>query len=363
MIKNINSYRESVMDKYQKGTDKGMDIGFKSLNELISIKAGYTTYIVGFAGAGKTELHLEILFNLTQKYGWKHAILSPEIGSVDDVIAELVSKYLKRPFYKSNPYAPQAKDIHSAMDWLSNYFYPLDNDTNDYDVDTLYEDVLKLEKDNKIHMDSVSIDPWNDLNENLIAHGGREDKYLTWALKRVRQDAKVNSRHNFIVTHARDLPPINLKSTKGGNVVCTAKPTLNSFAGGQVWSRRAFNVLGLWRPEEDAINPTTKIAFQKNEAVVLSLKSKPKGVGRKGVGSIFFDWKTNRYYEEIDGKTFYAFEHENIPPPAPEPEQTKFPYQAYEEYKMNSGFDKINTEDSSLPFNEQKPTDADDLPF
>lgn len=312
MIKGIMDYKEAVMHQYETGTAKGRDIGFKCLEDLVSIKPGYTTYLIGFAAAGKTEFHLEMLFNLTEKYKWRHALLSPEIGGVEDVIAELISKHLRKPFYKSNPFAPTEKEIFDTMAELSQWFYPMDAEANDYTVESFYEDCDKLEKDLGLKINSTSLDPWNDLDEDLTKFGGREDKYLTWALKKVRQNAKKKNRHNFIVTHAKDMPPIALKSVNGGETYCTAIPTLQSFAGGQVWGRRAFNVLGVWRPEDGAINPVDGLPFDECEALILSLKSKPKGVGKRGKASLYFDWKKNRYWEWVGSEKCYAFEHEKV---------------------------------------------------
>lgn len=312
MTKKLTDYQDLVMHHHQTGTAKGRDIGFKCLEDLVSIKPGYTTYLIGFAAAGKTEFHLEMLFNLTEKYQWRHALLSPEIGGVEDVIAELVSKHLRKPFYKSNPYAPSEKDIYNAMAHLSQYFFVLDSEENDYTIESFFAECDKIEKDFGGKINSTSLDPWNDLDENLSDFGGREDKYLTWALKKVRQDAKKNNRHNFIVTHAKDMPPIALKSATGGETFCTAVPTLQSFAGGQVWGRRAFNVLGVWRPEFGAINPVDGLPFEENEAVILSLKSKPKGVGKKGKATVYFDWKVNRFWEWVAGEKCYGWDHEKL---------------------------------------------------
>ena len=79
---------------------------------------------------------------------------------------------------------------------------------------------------------------------------------------------KKHDWHNFIITHAKEMPVFELKSTFGGKVACTAIPTLQSFAGGQVWSRRGFNVIGMWKPERGAINKTTGLPFAENEAMV-----------------------------------------------------------------------------------------------
>lgn len=313
-MKKITDYSEMVMHHYETGTARGEELGFHCLKDLITFKPKYTTYILGFPRAGKTEIHLEILFNLTERYGWKHAIMSPEIGGVEDVIAELVSKHLRKNFFKSSYKSATEKEVHQAMNYLSEYFYVLDNDDKEYDIDMFYSDCEKIEKDNGIKLNTTSIDPWNDLEENLSKHGGQGDKYLTSALRKVRSKAKNNNWHNFIVTHARDMPSIELKDVNGGKVTCTAIPTLQAFAGGQVWSRRGFNVIGMWKPEKGAINKRTGIPFEDNEAMFQVLKTKPKGSGSLGKAYLFYDWKINRYYEIFgeENTKCYSYEYLDI---------------------------------------------------
>jgi hypothetical protein len=238
--------------------------------------------------------------------------MSSEIGDSQDIIGELVSKYLRKPFFKSSSYAPTEKELFNAISYLDQYFFVLNGDEEDYDVTSFYESCIKIEKDFDIKLGTTSIDPWNDLEEDLSPHGGREDKYLNSALRKVRQSAKKNRWHNFIVTHSRDEQGVFLDTEKGGKVQCTPVPTLRSFAGGQVWARKGYNVIGAWRPEEGVISPETNLPFREGEAIILVLKAKPKGSGKPGRVSLFFDWKKNRYYEEIAMRKWYAFEKENF---------------------------------------------------
>lgn len=316
----IIDYADSVMKHYETGVSRGVDTGFKALDELLSFKLGYSTYYLGFAGAGKTEFHLEMLFNQSKRFGWKHGLLEGEIGNMEDVIGELVSKFLRKPFFKSNPFAPTEKEIYTALNWLNEHFYLIDADETDHDIESFFKYFRSLENELKIKLQTTSADPFNDFNEDLAKYGGREDKYLAWALKKYRQEAKVNNWHNNIVTHAKDLPPIVLKDITGADVYCTAVPTLNSFAGGAVWGRRAFNVVGVWRPEHNRVNGQVAltvnpanggIPFRENEVIIKILKAKPKGTAKKGAVSLYFDWQKNRYYELIDNQELYAFEHEN----------------------------------------------------
>ncbi|TDO21925.1 hypothetical protein [Pedobacter duraquae] len=318
MKKRILEYKDEVMTHYETGITRGVDTGFKTLDEILSFKLGYSTFYLGFAGAGKTEVQMEMLFNQSEKHSWKHALMSGEIGNSEDVIAELISKRLRKPFFKSNPFAASEAEVYKALAWLDHHFFLINGDDTDHTIESVYDYCESLEKEFKMKLQSTSIDPFNDLEEDLIPYGGREDKYLAWALKRVRQKAKTNNWHNNIVTHAKDLPPIILKDITGQDVYCTSVPTLNSFAGGAVWGRRAFNVVGVWRPEHNnhngvvslTMNPSTGTPFAENEAILKVLKVKPKGTAKKGSRSLFFDWKQNRYYEEVDGSSKYAFEHE-----------------------------------------------------
>lgn len=309
-LKRIKNFTDDVLKHHKTGTQRGATTGFKCLDEHLSFKLGYSTYILGFAAAGKTELHFEMLFNLSQKYGWKHGLLSAEIGETRDVIAELVKKYTRKPFFESDRYHVSEKEIYQAINYLDEHFFIAESE-NDWSINTIYDYFQLVEKENGIKLNTTSIDPWNDLEENLMDFGGREDKYLTFALKYSRQVASRNNWHNFIVTHARDMPPLAMKSISGADIYNTAVPTLQSFAGGQVWGRRAMNVLGLWRPKRGTVNAETGMPFADNEVRLLILKSKPKGSGQEGICSVYWDWKSNRYYEKLDGKDMYAFEHEN----------------------------------------------------
>lgn len=314
----ILDYKDEVMNHYEAGVIRGNDTGFKCLDELLSFKIDYQTFFLGFASAGKTEVHLEMLFNQAEHYGWKNGLLCGEVGNTEDVIAELISKKLRKPFFKSSQFGATEKEVYQAMAWLDEHFYPMNGEDEDYTIDSFFAYWKQLEKDLGIKLQSVSLDPFNDLDEELAKYANREDKFLAYALKKSRKEAKLNHWHFFIVTHAKDMPPIILKDLTGMDVYCTAVPTLNSFAGGPVWGRRAFNVVGVWRPEHNrvngkvtlTVNPATGLPFAENEAIIKVLKVKPKGTAKKGAASLFFDWKRNRYYEDINGLASFAFEHE-----------------------------------------------------
>jgi hypothetical protein len=71
------------------------------------------------------------------------------------------------------------------------------------------------------------------------------------------------------------------------------------------------------------VNPETEEPYKKNETVIEVLKVKPKIAGKKGKVSLFYDWNTNRFYDE-EGK-FARPNPDKIPVPELETqEQIKF---------------------------------------
>ena len=66
-----------VQDLYKKGITRGVYMGFDNLHDYFSLKPKGTTYIYGSPFSGKSEIWFEIMVNLSEFYGWHHAIYSP----------------------------------------------------------------------------------------------------------------------------------------------------------------------------------------------------------------------------------------------------------------------------------------------
>lgn len=307
--KQLNSVRED-------GFARGHLLGFNCLEELISIKKGYPFYIAGAPYSGKTEFLMEMLIQLSLYYKWKHFIYLGETGTAEEIIAELCYKYIGAPYrkYKSmgqeDKYAMTESDRAMAEQWVDEHFVIFDaEDENtklsDFTIEQFYANVADVESELGIKFDTVSIDPWNDVDENLLKYGGREDKFLKDALKYVRRDAKKNNRVNFIVNHISDIAPVTDRSS-GRRYYPPATP--NEWAGGKTWYRRAFTMILVYRPPSWMEKPGAGGDFYaENETVIEVQKSKPKGIGRTGIASIYLDWKANRYYEKGSlGENRYA---------------------------------------------------------
>lgn len=296
----IKELQQPVDDLYAKGIVRGKDIGFICMKDLYSVKLGCTTYIMGSPTSGKTEFWFEILINLSEFYGWKHVIYTPETGSKDEIVAELCSKYLQKPFYKNYNGAMTADEKYRATAWLDQYFYIIDPAENDITVKEFYEEVDRLEKDLGVTINTTTIDPYNELKHDMKETGGRQDLYIETMLGICRRNAMKYNRHNCIITHCADQKPV---TTDG--ITFYPPPTAREYAGGQAWYRKGLAMIGVWRPPL-GLRDKSGVPFESNEAHIIIHKAKPKGIGEKGTARLYYDRKMNRYYEGTGLSKKYA---------------------------------------------------------
>ena len=273
-----------VLKLRTEGIDEGQRLELGKLDDVYRVKQGCTTYITGIPGHGKTEFHFEILIRLTKLYGWKHLVESPETGTSARIIYELQRKLLNKP-----PQEATASDWEYSFNIVNDHFFLLDSEKKD--LDSIHEciDNTKLE----VNIKTFSIDPWNELEHNFEAYGGRQDIYLAYQLGKLRKKAEKYKLHIFIVIH-----PHQLKKNSSG---LYDPPTIYNLAGGAEWANKAQTIICCYR--EKIVDENGNI---NNEMQVIIQKAKPKEVGLRGEEIIFYDKEIQRfYYKDNLNKTIY----------------------------------------------------------
>lgn len=275
--------------------------GISALNGFISLKKGYPLFVGGAPFSGKTEFVFEILMNTSILYGWKHFIYCGEGGNVEHIFNELLHKYLKKPY----KFADEKEKIMG--EYFVDEHFIIANHDNDYTITEFYDSVSAAEREFGIKFDTTTFDPFNDIKDESENFGGREDKFLAYALKEARKSSKINDRIDILVNHIADVKAIQDKDT-GRFYMRPALP--NEWAGGRTWWRRAFTMILIYRPPTFLTDSNGR-NYEENETQVMIQKSKPKGVGKLGTVSIFWDWKRNGYYSyDLSGQLYYSCESE-----------------------------------------------------
>jgi len=269
---------EELRELHSEGINEGQRLKLGKLDEIYRVKQGCTTYITGIPGHGKTEFHFEVLVRLTQLYGWKHLVESPETGTNARIIYELQRKVLNKPQQDATK-----KDWDDALQVVNEHFFLLKSDKKD--LASIHEVIEDIKLDQFIH--TVSLDPWNELEHNFDPYGGRQDLYLAYQLGLLRKRAQRQKIHIFIVIH-----PHMLKKNQQGTY---DPPTIYNLAGGAEWANKAQTILCCYRPQ--IVGVDGKIS---TEMKVIVQKAKPKEIGMRGEESVFYDTNIHRYYHFND---------------------------------------------------------------
>lgn len=279
-----------VLRERRTGITRGYYVGFKCLSDLMSIKLGCTSYWYGSPTHGKTEFWLEILMNLSELHGLRHAIWTPETGTAPQVAAELISKYLRKEFY----HRATEQEILAAQEWVDAHFIIIDEDGEAMSVEEFYAFVDDAE-DNTGKIHTTTVDPWNEFYHSFAGYSGREDKYLEQKLGWIRLNARAKNRHNALITHIQH----QAKKERDG-IEYYPYADAREMAGGQAWYRKGELMGCVWRP------PHIDGEYEMNEAHIIVQKAKPKWIGDKGTGILYFDREKNRYFERVLGVDKYA---------------------------------------------------------
>lgn len=322
----ISELSDKVNEKYEKGVSKGSDVGFKCLSDLYSVKLACTTYLYGSSASGKTEFWFEILINLSQKYGWRHAIYSPETGNPSDIAIELMHKWVGKPFYEnlnrdSKVNRLTKAEVYRLTAELDQYFYIIDAGSYDFTIPEFYDLVDEIEKEQGVKIHTTLADPINEYRHDL--GNMPRDMYLESILGRIRRNARDKNRHNCLITHVTSQQLQEAKDQNGGTIFYYPLPTYRQIAGGESWSRKGDAMIAVWRPPKGMIDPIENRPYDGNEVVIAVQKAKPKGIGAVGVARLWFDVQKSRYYEAPDPFNSlikaYAFEHIELDKKAQEP--------------------------------------------
>jgi len=303
MIRRLNDVKAKLDVLRTQTNQRGVDTGFKCLDELYSIKNGSYTFILGSPTHGKSEFIFELLINQS-KLSKRSLIYSPETGNVEEIMAELVHKLTGKSAYLTNINPCDDGEYEAALTIIDLYFLIVDSEEKAYSIRELFDMADKWENDNKgekIHY--IMAEPYNEIRHEMIEFGARQDLYIEQFVGDIRRYCKKTGKHVFISLHPTSQ---QLKQDNGFNYY--PKPLPREAAGGQALFRKAMSWITIWRPPNNY--PHENGVHGDNDLIVSIDKAKPKGVATKGETKMFFDWKKNRYYEEFNGERYYAFEHE-----------------------------------------------------
>lgn len=308
MIKRLKDVEEKLEVLRTTKTQRGELTGFAGLDKLYSIKDGSYTFVLGSPTHGKSEFIFELLVNQIKTHK-RSLIYSPETGSVEEIIAELVHKITGKSAYKTQPFHCDDSEYYRALSTIDWHFLIVDSEEKAYSIKELFQMVDDYERLNEGEIiNYIMAEPYNEIRHDMQEFGARQDLYIEEFVGDVRRYCKKRNKHCFISLH----PTGQQLVIKAGEPSYYPKPLPREAAGGQALFRKAMCWITVWRPPFGLFNPMG-MPYEENEVIVSIDKAKPKGVAEKGSCSLFFNWQKNRYYEKHEQYNKYAFQHSDTP--------------------------------------------------
>lgn len=283
--------KDQLFKIYKKGLPRGSSVGWKNWDNHYTVLKGTTTYWGGLSSHGKSYLLFNILRNLTKNYGWRHAIFSPEMDSADRILARLIHIHAGQ---EMNANHMNEETFYRWTTELDQYYRILELADNELTLDNFIIAIKELMLNEEV--DTITLDPFNELRHNFKSYGGREDKYLEDRLTEIRRIAMDYKVHINIIAHAR--------SDKGGLRGTHPKPpSMYEFSGGEAFANKAMNVICVYRPGDDGEG---NVFPYHNQTKVIFQKIKPQEVGERGEIEMHYDKEMAQFYYLDLGQKKYA---------------------------------------------------------
>jgi twinkle protein len=278
----IDDYREEIRRLYEQGRPHGVSTGWTTLDAYYRVFPGQLTVVTGIPGSGKSNWLDCLLVNLARTHGWSIAIFSPENLPLEQHMAEMAAKYLKKPFYDGRTPRMTPVERDDALAWIADHFtWIMPKSEDDWEIERILTIAGKLCCRAAIR--GLVIDPWNEL-ESLKPSTMMETEYVAHVLKRVRVFARQRAVHVWLVVHPQKL----LRDKKSKYPV----PTLYDCSGSANFRNKADNGIVVWRDLDGADRDEVELHVQ---------KIRFRYVGKRGMCRLYYNAVCATYSEQPAG--------------------------------------------------------------
>lgn len=266
-----------LLDTFHKGKQPGETSYFQTLDAHFTLRLGFLYCFTGWPGGGKSEWLTQL--SVLQAYFKKRkvAYYSPESYPVDEFVDTFVHCYLGKSTDRRFPNVCSEEDYKKAVDWANEYFYFCDwKDTPDCST-ILNAFQFLVTQGCKIFV----IDPFN----SIVTEG--EDRNIAVALKKNLTALKRFATQNRVMVWLVEHPKTPTEPKEFETV-----PNNRHLFGGTMWWNKIDVGVTVHRPNR---NDRTD-----RQVIIQTWKVKRQQLnGTPGEKTIYFDVRTNRYYEDF----------------------------------------------------------------
>jgi len=273
---------DKIIYSYRHGTSRGETTYFDELDNIYRMKRGELTLFHGIPNHGKSAFVYQLALVKAAKDGIRWGIFSPENIPEEEFYKDLIHSYIGKSTEKHHYNVMSEDELRKGIDFVHEHFFLIcpENDlpTIDYMNNRFRELIIKH------RIDGCIIDPYNQMENDIMQKGGREDQYLSWFLTNAKRFAIEQNVFYYIITH----PKTGLKKD-GGNYEC---PGVYHLSGGAMWYNKCDNIVCVHRPNFYT-DPKDETVFIQSQKI-----KKQKINGMPGTIALKYDKYLGRYYQE-----------------------------------------------------------------
>ena len=231
---------DAVMDLYRVGLRPGESTGWATMDKHYTVRPCEMTVITGIPGSGKSTWLDALATNLYLQHEWKIAFCSPENWPVQRHIASIAEKLIEKPFAAPTPSAPRMTrdELERAMQEINGAFFFTQLRDSDMHIDGVL-DVMQAAI-SRHGVKGVVLDPWNELEYHRPPQLS-ETEFVSEALGKIRQFARMNDVHVWIVAH-----PTKLRKNEDGTYPV---PRLYDVSGSAHFYNKPDNGIAVYRKD------------------------------------------------------------------------------------------------------------------
>ena len=224
-IHNANSLVDGVNALFKGGMQAGASTGWLPLDEFYTVKLGEMTVLTGIPNNGKSNWLDCLMINLVKSKGWRFGVFSPENQPLSRHAAGLLEKLTETTFNSITK-----SDIDVGMGILQEHFeWILPEIEDDWSLEGILSKAKTLVY--RFGINGLVLDPWNEI-EHRRPSTLSETEYISSALMKIRQFARLHNVHIWIVAH----PTKMRKDDKTGQY---PPPTPYDISGSSNWRNKA----------------------------------------------------------------------------------------------------------------------------
>jgi twinkle protein len=272
-IETVQDVEQDLDQLFVHGYPVGAQVGYSTFDKHLSFFLGHVGVYTGIPGHGKSELTDQLLVNLSERSGWKHAVFSAENQPLPYHLIKLAEKYTKKAFRGTG--AMSIDEYAYAKYWLSEHFFFIKFSEVNLRLESILDKARELILRHGVS--NLIIDNWANLEHAY--EGETEHQYIGKSLIKVMNFARMYNVHVMLVAH----PTKVFKSKETG---LYEVPNLYSISGSSHWFNKPDYGITVYRNMEN------------NETSVHIQKCRWKYAGK--VGAAVFTWNPyNGIYNEI----------------------------------------------------------------